>query len=355
MISRFQSTQFGKSLQPMNIGMILIQRFFCQVPNRSFNMYRSPPTWLAAWRSIAMALIAFPKNLIYQIMTVIKFKILPRSVLQALPPMLTMPDKMDPTTCKHDYTRRYGNNHGSFAKCQQCNQVFKWNNSTGLWDHHGSRGHSLPSRQLPPPSSETISVPAASKPKIRPSSSARTSPTSHRREFPDPFPPGQRLPEPYQWTNFPDTDVPSSSSDRRAEQMEVFNIVNQEDPRMAEATTWEQQAFLNEDGLPGGQGRDCKEIRPTSTRTPDGVGRPPDPRDRGVLRLVVSGLKKGTEKQLRGQWQRSAKLLNNEIQICNVKHKPRPPGAADLRELFAGEATCSQLAHQYQLNAPTAF
>jgi hypothetical protein len=31
------------------------------------------------------------------------------------------------------------------------------------------------------------------------------------------------------------------------QQMEVFNIVNQEDPRTAEPSNWEQQAFLTED------------------------------------------------------------------------------------------------------------
>ena len=152
----------------------------------------------------------------------------------------------------------------------------------------------------------------------------------------------------------PGYDVPSSSSDRRA----ADGSLQHRQPRGSKngggdhlgATSVSQRGRL-----PGGQGRDCKEIRPASTRTPDGVGRSTDSRDRGVLRLVVSGLKKGTEKQLRGQWQRSAKLLNNEIQICNVKHKPRPPGAADLWELFAGEATCSRLAHQYQLNALQPF
>ena len=154
----------------------------------------------------------------------------------------------------------------------------------------------------------------------------------------------------------PGHDVPSSSSDRRA----ADGSLQHRQPRGPKngggdhlgATSVSQRGRL-----PGGQGRDCKEIRSASTRTPDGVGRPPDSRHRdgGVLRLVVSGLRKGTEKQLRGQWQRSAKLLNNEIQICNVKHKPRPPGAADLWELFAGEATCSRLARQYQLNALQPF
>ena len=138
--------------------------------------------------------------------------------------------------------------------------------------------------------------------------------------------------------------------------MEVFNIVNQEDPK--DGGTKQLGATCIPDGgrLSGSKGRDRPTSRPAPSRAPHGVGSSSNSlRDGGALRLVSRGMKKGTEKQLRGQWQRSAKLLNNEIQICNVKHKPRPPGGADLWELFAGEAMCSRLAHQYQLNALQPF
>ena len=108
--------------------------------------------------------------------------------------------------------------------------------------------------------------------------------------------------------------------------------------------------------VPRGKGRDGPHDRSTAYGTPDGVGSSPNGiRDGRALRLVDTGLKKGTMKRLRGQWQHSAKILDKEIQIYNIKHKPRPPGAADLWELFAGQATCSRLAHQYQLNALQPF
>eukprot|EP00435_Cladocopium_sp_Y103_P069341 s209_g33.t1 len=262
-------------------------------------------------------------------MTAIKFKILPRSVLQALPPEMPKLEKMDPAKCPHAYTRRYGNMHGSFAKCQQCNQTFKWNKDTGLWDHHGSKGHSLPSRHLPPPSSETISVPAA-KPKTAPSSSTRTSRTSRPKAYPEPV--EYPLPEPYQWTIYPDSMVmaPHLTEDQR---MEVFNIISQEDPRNQEPQTWEQHAFLTEDVFQ--EARDEIAMRSDQHR-----------RERLMELGVLPTHDHETEEFY--DW-------STEIQICNVNHKSRQPQAADLWELFAGEATCSRLAHQYQLNALQPF
>ena len=73
------------------------------------------------------------------------------------------------------------------------------------------------------------------------------------------------------------------------------------------------------------------------------------------LRLAVGGdfVKPGTAKRMRGQWMKSARLLESEHQtyVTRKSTRDRPPPSVDLWELFAGRALCSELAHQYDLEA----
>ena len=117
------------------------------------------------------------------------------------------------------------------------------------------------------------------------------------------------------------------------------------------------RACLAQRGVSSGeQGGNGKTGGPASlgsssrTRSSTGSGR----RD---LRLGDSGggpiLKSGSMKQLRGQWKKSALVLSKEHKIY-LTSKPasvRPPPNADLWELFAGRALCTELASEYGLNA----
>ncbi len=73
------------------------------------------------------------------------------------------------------------------------------------------------------------------------------------------------------------------------------------------------------------------------------------------LRLAVSGdlVKPGVAKRMRGQWMKSAKLLQAEhdTYVAQRTTRDRPPPTVDLWELFGGRALCSELAHQYDLEA----
>ena len=64
-------------------------------------------------------------------------------------------------------------------------------------------------------------------------------------------------------------------------------------------------------------------------------------------------MKPGTAKRMRGQWMKSARLLESEHQtyVTRKSTRDRPPPSVDLWELFAGRALCSELAHQYDLEA----
>ena len=78
------------------------------------------------------------------------------------------------------------------------------------------------------------------------------------------------------------------------------------------------------------------------------------------LRLGGSGtrsMRPGVAKRLRGLWKRSADYLNaeNEVYLGTTSTSSRPPPTADLWELFAGRALCSQLAHEYDLVAIQPF
>ena len=73
------------------------------------------------------------------------------------------------------------------------------------------------------------------------------------------------------------------------------------------------------------------------------------------LRLAISGdlVKPGVAKRMRGQWMKSAKLLQAEhdTYVAQRTTRDRPPPTVDLWELFGGRALCSELAHQYDLEA----
>ena len=68
-------------------------------------------------------------------------------------------------------------------------------------------------------------------------------------------------------------------------------------------------------------------------------------------------VKPGAAKRLRGLWKRSADYLTaeHEVYLGTTSTSSRPPPAADLWELFAGRALCSQLAHEYDLIAIQPF
>ena len=81
---------------------------------------------------------------------------------------------------------------------------------------------------------------------------------------------------------------------------------------------------------------------------------------RPSLRLGRGGeleVKPGTAKRLRGLWKRSSNYLQAEhdVYLATTSTSSRPPPAADLWELFAGRALCSQLAHEYDLVAIQPF
>ena len=72
------------------------------------------------------------------------------------------------------------------------------------------------------------------------------------------------------------------------------------------------------------------------------------------LRLGTGeSLKPGQAKRIRGQWLRSAKLMEAEHEVYHSQPstRQRPPPSVDLWELFAGQARCSELAHEYDLTA----
>eukprot|EP00434_Breviolum_minutum_P010232 symbB.v1.2.009030.t1/scaffold568.1/size186168/6 len=72
------------------------------------------------------------------------------------------------------------------------------------------------------------------------------------------------------------------------------------------------------------------------------------------LRLGTGeSLKPGQAKRIRGQWLRSAKLMEAEHEVYHSQPstQQRPPPSVDLWELFAGQARCSELAHEYDLTA----
>ena len=72
------------------------------------------------------------------------------------------------------------------------------------------------------------------------------------------------------------------------------------------------------------------------------------------LRLGTAGaIKPGNVKRLRGEWKKSARLLDMEhsVYMASSTVSDRPSPCADLWELFAGRALCTELASEYGLNA----
>ena len=115
--------------------------------------------------------------------------------------------------------------------------------------------------------------------------------------------------------------------------------------------------LLQRGDLQAGAPEDATRSRFEEMGAPSGTGSGFN-RGRRDLRLGASGgrsntMKKGTAKRLKGEWMRSAKTLEAEHNIyLNQKTvKDRPPPSTDLWELFGGRALCSELAHQYDLNA----
>ena len=115
--------------------------------------------------------------------------------------------------------------------------------------------------------------------------------------------------------------------------------------------------LLERGDLQAGAPEDAARSRFEEMGAPGGTGSGFN-RGRRDLRLGASAggsntMKKGTAKRLKGEWMRSAKTLEAEHNIyLNQKTvKDRPPPSMDLWELFGGRALCSELAHQYDLNA----
>ena len=238
-------------------------------------------------------------------MTAVNFGILPNTILEAVPPVLTKKQASDPASCPHDYTQRYGNMHGRFSKCQQCNHVFKWNKDTKLWEYHGSAARSSQSQPLPRPSSETISVPDA-RPKSQPiayrgGQLCLLSLTEHLRSST----PGRGD------TSIHLGDLRRGSDELRAPDTGAINGGVQH--RHAGRSTASHTNNLGAGSFPvggrllHGTGRDGQDAGQSTTRAPDGARS--HRASRGAVRLVRHRMKKGTAKQLRGQWQRSANFL----------------------------------------------
>lgn len=109
--------------------------------------------------------------------------------------------------------------------------------------------------------------------------------------------------------------------------------------------------------LRGSSQQPVAHVKPQETGETLRVGMPSHGSGRAAHRLVTGGgqphVKKGAVKQLRGQWNKSAQLLENEYDIYKIgtSVSSRTPQTVDLWELFAGRALCTVLAPQYNLNA----
>ena len=117
--------------------------------------------------------------------------------------------------------------------------------------------------------------------------------------------------------------------------------------------------FLQRGSVQGGQNQ-AAEGGQRQEVGKDGGARRDQHGGRPNLRLGGSGtrsMRPGVAKRLRGLWKRSADYLNaeNEVYLGTTSTSSRPPPTADLWELFAGRALCSQLAHEYDLVAIQPF
>ena len=116
-----------------------------------------------------------------------------------------------------------------------------------------------------------------------------------------------------------------------------------------------RDGLLQRRDLQGRPPQDAARGRSEEMGTPGGAGRG-EHRGRRHLRLGGCGfeaMKSGKTKRMRGNWLRSAKVLEAEHNIYMSMRavKDRPPPTMDLWELFGGRALCSELAHQYDLSA----
>ena len=55
--------------------------------------------------------------------------------------------------CPHDKITRYGNRHGRYSRCEDCNKKWKWDDAAQKWLEPAVRGSRQP--PLPSPSSST--------------------------------------------------------------------------------------------------------------------------------------------------------------------------------------------------------
>jgi len=209
-------------------------------------MIQAPPTWLKAWRVLTLRLKSLMKEMIAKMMMVVNLGLMPRDVLQALPPMVDV--KENPVTCNHSKCRRYGNAHGRFADCLQCGLKWVWNDKVKKWEDRvlkdtqktGSKGRSTALQPLPAPSSATIA--ASSQAALQ--ATCKTKPTRSRRE--SGVPSAHTMHQEGHWTNFYEME---HHLDHLSENqyLEAFNVMEQEPPFVHEPRNFFEMAFFNDE------------------------------------------------------------------------------------------------------------
>ncbi|CAL1128378.1 unnamed protein product [Cladocopium goreaui] len=215
---------------------------FC-LQSRVRAMHQPPPAWLASWRRIVLIIKNVFKVFIRQAVCLINLSLMPRDVLQALPPQVSI--RASPDTCDHFQCKRYGNPRGRFAQCLQCLTKWKWNEALEKWQPHGPSAHSSRLRPLPPPSSATIATSVPS------STAATRAATSEAKAKATPGPTSNTSAAPQtQWTSFDDMELHMDHLTEE-EQVEVMQIMIQESPiRALQMGThnWMWEAWANDPG-----------------------------------------------------------------------------------------------------------
>lgn len=259
--------------------------------------------------------------MIVSMVRVAQLGLLPRDLLQAVPPHLDKV-KENPATCKHEKCKRFGNLHGRYATCLTCGTRLEQRDRHALRPcslcHCLCRGQSRALRRR-----------------------SHEQPT--RRDL---------------WSQEPGTRLGLWAPDLRPPHgRAVPGSIQHRQPRASVLPHSEELCrarLLQRGDLQGAKESDAEAGRSSSLGAShrDGRGELSGRRD---LRLAVSGnfVKSGTAKRMRGQWMKSARLLESEHQtyVTRKTTRDRPPPAVDLWELFAGRALCSELAHQYDLEA----
>ena len=144
----------GRSFQHLIFGMTRIVNWLqCEMKLRPLKpwphrqpwlqpltlMQALPPAWMCSWRRVVKTLMNFGKDYVKMMVGAVMLGFQLMSwLLRAIPPEMQEHTNKDPSECKHEYCKRYGNKHGRFAKCPECETRFWWNEATKKWDLEGA-------------------------------------------------------------------------------------------------------------------------------------------------------------------------------------------------------------------------